>query len=70
MLNVILFFILFTNITGGLQVNVFCFLIIYSKQSWISDAEYEPLGNSNSSFDAGVDILNLFFCMTFIIFHV
>ena len=31
------------------------FFNIFSKYSWVSDAEYDPLGNSNSSFHAGAD---------------
>ena len=34
----------------------------YSKQSWISDTESNPSGNSNVSFHLGADILNLFLC--------
>ena len=36
-----------------------CFLKIYSKYSLISDIEYDPSGNSNSSLHAEGDILNL-----------
>ena len=32
----------------------FMFLMKYSKLSWISDKEYDPLGNSNFSFLLGV----------------
>ena len=31
----------------------------------MSDTEYGPSGNSNSSFHVGADILNLLFCTTF-----
>ena len=34
--------------------------MIYSNWSSISDSEYDPSGNSNSSFHVGADILNLF----------
>ena len=33
--------------------------LLNSKKSSISDIEYDPTGNSNSSFHAGADILNL-----------
>ena len=46
-------------------------LMIYSQMSWISDAEYEPSGNSNSSFHVEVDILKLLFLYDFfILLHV
>ena len=38
------------------------FLIVFKnilKKIWISDAEYDPSGNSNLSFYVGADILNL-----------
>ena len=37
--------------------------------SWISDAEYDPSGNSNFSFHVGTDILNLLFFYDFFIFY-
>ena len=50
MLNVILFSILFMYIIiEGLSVTVSCLIII-------SDTEYDPSGNSNSSFHIGDDI--------------
>ena len=39
--------------------NYFVFFKIYLKQSLISNTEYDPLGNSNSSFYVGADISNL-----------
>ena len=36
----------------------------------MSDTEYDPSDNSNSSFHAGADILNLLFLYDFIFFHV
>ena len=63
-LNVILISSLSTYIlTWGL--NVLWFLIIYS---WISDTEYDPSGNSNSSFHVEADILNTLFLYDFFIF--
>ena len=48
-----------------------CFFNIYGKYSWISDIEYDPSDNSNSSFYVGAVILNLFFLYDcFISFHV
>ena len=44
------------------------FLNIYPKYSRISDIEYDPSGNSNSSFQGGADILDLLFCVTFLFF--
>ena len=38
-----------------------CFFNIHSKQSWVYDTKYDTSGNSNSSFQVGIDILNLFF---------
>ena len=35
------------------------FFKIYSKYSGISDTEYDPSGNSHSSFHVGADILNV-----------
>ena len=35
------------------------FFNTYSKYSGISDTEYDPSGNSNSSFHVGADILTL-----------
>ena len=35
---------------------------------WISDAEYDPSGNSNSSIHFGVDILHLLFLYDFFVF--
>ena len=71
-LNVILFSsILFIYIfIELLSVTVSCFLMIYSKWSWIPDAEYNTSGNSNSSFHAGAGILNLLFLYYFYVFHV
>ena len=34
----------------------------------MSDAKYDPSGNSNSSFHVGVDILNLLFSYDFLYF--
>ena len=68
-LNVILFSILFMYIfIRGLSVNASRFLIIYSKYSWISDTEYEPSGNWNSSFQVGADTLILAFLWIVCIF--
>ena len=41
------------------------FFNIDSKYSWISDIEYDPLGNSSSSFHVVDDILNLLFLYDF-----
>ena len=34
----------------------------------MSDTEYDPSGNSNSSFDVGIDILSLLFLYDFFVF--
>ena len=44
---------------GGLSAIVSCFLIVYSKQSGMSDIEHDPSGKWNSSFQAGAENLNL-----------
>ena len=44
---------------GELFATVSCFLIIYSKQSCISDTEYDLPLKSNLSFHVGADILDL-----------
>ena len=55
----------------GLPVFFPCFIKIYSKQFWIFDTEYDPSGNSDSSFYGRVDFLNLLFLYDyFILFHV
>ena len=64
MVSVILFSYIFLCfiyyiIIEGLLVTPSCFLKIYLKKPWISDTEYDPSGNSNSSFHAWADILNL-----------
>ena len=41
---------------------------IYSKESRIFDTEYDPSGNSTSSFHIGVDVLNLLFLYEFFMF--
>ena len=65
-LNVILFENFFTYILlGGFLVTVSCFLMIYSKWSWISDKEYNSSGNSNFSFRVGAGNLNLLFLYNF-----
>ena len=65
----ILFSVLFAYILNeGLSVFYPCFFKMYSKQSLISDAEYDQSGNSNSSFHVGADILNLLFLYDFLIF--
>ena len=48
------------------------FKLMNNEQSFcISNIEYDPLGNSNSSFDILTDILNLLFLYDFfILFHV
>ena len=59
-LNVILFSLLFTYILiEEISITVSCFLMIYSKESWLSDAEYDPSDNSNSSFHVWAYIINL-----------
>ena len=59
-LHVILFAVIFTYIIiEGLSVPVQCFFKICLKYSWISETEYDPSGDSNSSFYVGADILDL-----------
>ena len=59
-LNITVFSILLTYICpDGLLISSPWFFEIYSKQSWISDTEYDTSGNSNLSFHVGADILNL-----------
>ena len=36
------------------------------KKSWISDTEYNPPDNLNSSFHVGADVLNLLFLYDFL----
>ena len=58
-LNVALFFILFTYIfVGTLSVSISEFLVMYSKQSCTSDTEYDPSLNSRVLFHSGAGILN------------
>ena len=45
----------------GLSVTVSCFLIIYLKQSWLSDTEYDLSTNSNLSFHLGGDFFLIYF---------
>ena len=52
----------------GLSVAV-SFLKTYLKLSWIFGTEYDPSGNSNSSFHAGADILNLLSLDDFFMFY-
>ena len=40
----------------GLTVFFPCFFNTYSKWSWISGKEYDPSGNSTSSFSVGANI--------------
>ena len=69
MLNMILFSILFTHILiGGLSVTVWRFLVIYSKQSLISDTEYDSSSNLDVSFHVRAEILYLLFFYDFYIF--
>ena len=68
-LNVILFYILFTYIlVEGLPVFCPCFFKIYLKQSKVSDTEYDLSFNSNFSFHVGADTLNLLFLYNLYIF--
>ena len=55
-------------LNGRLSVTVWCFLITYSKQSWIPDTEYDPSDNSNLFFYVEVHVLNLLFLYDFFIF--
>ena len=56
---------------GGSSAIVSYFLIMYSKQPWISDIQYGPSGESNSSLYVGPNILNLLlFYVKLIISHV
>ena len=67
MLNVILFSISFTYILieGLIVFSPYSFKI-RSKQSWISDIQYDPPSNSNFSFYVEADILNLLFLCDFL----
>ena len=50
---------------------IFSILLLYILNeglSIISNAEYDPSGNSNLLFHVGADILNLLFCMTSLYF--
>ena len=42
--------------------------MMYSKQSQISDTEYDPSRNANSSFHAGADLWNLMILYDFLFF--
>ena len=44
------------------------FLYLYSKYCWISDTEYDPSGDSKSSFKVGADIVNLLLLYDFFVF--